>query len=240
MLLFLFSVLLAGVSYTQEYSVPWDQTRFYFHSWWTDQVCFFSSLIADGANRRATTLPIPRVVSRDLPISPRFTPTSFYRDAGSALLHLVNQWFDFSSSRPHAFRYGNHTKGALLLRLEFIDSDLVGMLYLLDHGEKAGLVWYHHHWMNREHREDHDELRTQASLHARKRHVRRITQNLSRERSEADVMYYKSCFVYKIRPTTCLITPVVVYLALGACFLLFNTNDSFSRVQRCWCCLTYE
>ena len=51
-----------------------------------------SSLIADGANQRATTLPIPRVVSRDLPVSPRFTPTSFYRDAGSALLHLVNQW----------------------------------------------------------------------------------------------------------------------------------------------------
>ena len=54
--------------------------------------CLFvsSSLIADGANQRATTLPIPHVVTRDLPISPRFTPTSFYRDAGSALLHLVN------------------------------------------------------------------------------------------------------------------------------------------------------
>ena len=46
--------------------------------------------IADGANQRATTLPIPRVISRDLPMSPRFTPTSFYRDAGSALLHLVS------------------------------------------------------------------------------------------------------------------------------------------------------
>ena len=49
---------------------------------------FFSSLIADGANQRATTLPIPRVVTRDLPIFPRFTPTSFYRDAGSGPLHL--------------------------------------------------------------------------------------------------------------------------------------------------------
>ena len=36
---------------------------------------FLSSLIADGANQRATTLPIPRVVTRDLPISPLFTPT---------------------------------------------------------------------------------------------------------------------------------------------------------------------
>ena len=43
----------------------------------------FSSLIAGGAS-----LPISRVVSRDLPISSRFTPRSFYRDAGSALLHL--------------------------------------------------------------------------------------------------------------------------------------------------------
>ena len=74
--------------------------------------CLFvsSSLIADGANQRATTLPIPHVVTRDLPISPRFTPTSFYRDAGSALLRLVNQWLNFSYSRPHAFRYGNQKK----------------------------------------------------------------------------------------------------------------------------------
>ena len=68
---------------------------------------FFTLLIADGANQRATTLPIPRVVTGDLPISPRFTPTNFYRDASSALLHLANQWLNFSYSRPHAFRYGN-------------------------------------------------------------------------------------------------------------------------------------
>ena len=37
----------------------------------------FVSLIADGDNQRATTLPMPRVVSRNLPISPRFTPTNF-------------------------------------------------------------------------------------------------------------------------------------------------------------------
>ena len=30
----------------------------------------YSSLIADGANHRGTTLPIPRVLSRDLPILP--------------------------------------------------------------------------------------------------------------------------------------------------------------------------
>ena len=50
--------------------------------------------IADGTNQRGTALPIPRVVvSRDLHISPPFTPTSFYRDAGTALVtlnHMLN------------------------------------------------------------------------------------------------------------------------------------------------------
>ena len=32
------------------------------------------------------------VVTKDLPISPRFTPYSFYRGASSAILQLVNQW----------------------------------------------------------------------------------------------------------------------------------------------------
>ena len=34
----------------------------------------------------------------------------FYRDAGSALLHLVNQWLNFSYSCPHAFRCGTRRK----------------------------------------------------------------------------------------------------------------------------------
>ena len=35
------------------------------------------------------------VVTKDLPISPRFTPYNFYRDANQAILQLVNQWFEF-------------------------------------------------------------------------------------------------------------------------------------------------
>ena len=35
------------------------------------------------------------VATKELPISPRFLPTSFYRDASSALLHLVNQLLKF-------------------------------------------------------------------------------------------------------------------------------------------------
>ena len=46
------------------------------------------------------------VVTKDRPISPRFTPYDFfYRDASSALLQLVNQWLNFTYSRTHAFRY---------------------------------------------------------------------------------------------------------------------------------------
>ena len=69
----------------------------------------------------------PACVSRDLPISPRSAPMSFYRDAGSALLHLVNQWLSLWYSRPHAFRYGDQKKTTLLQRLDFTNSDLVGV-----------------------------------------------------------------------------------------------------------------
>ena len=46
------------------------------------------------------------VVTKDVPISHRFTPYEFYRDASSAILQLVNQWLNFTYSRFHAFRYG--------------------------------------------------------------------------------------------------------------------------------------
>ena len=37
------------------------------------------------------------VVTKDLPISPQFTPCNFfYRDASSAILQLVNQWLNFA------------------------------------------------------------------------------------------------------------------------------------------------
>ena len=46
------------------------------------------------------------VVTKDLPISPRSSPTIFYRDASSALLHLANhRWLKFIYSRSHGFRY---------------------------------------------------------------------------------------------------------------------------------------
>ena len=51
---------------------------------------------------------LPKLWSRRiLLISPRFSPYDFFnRDAGSALLQLVNQGSNFIYSRFHAFRYG--------------------------------------------------------------------------------------------------------------------------------------
>ena len=64
------------------------------------------------------------VVTKDLPISPRFTPYDFYRDASSALLHLVNQWLNFTYSRSHAFRYERKNTNPTLVRIELTTSVL--------------------------------------------------------------------------------------------------------------------
>ena len=61
------------------------------------------------------------VVTKDLPISPRFTPYNFfYRDASSALLQLVNQWLNFTYSRSHAFRYKRKNTNPTLVRIELL------------------------------------------------------------------------------------------------------------------------
>ena len=65
------------------------------------------------------------VVTKDLPISPRFTPYDFYRDASSAILHLVNQWLHFTYSRSHAFRYGEKNTNPTLVRIELTASALL-------------------------------------------------------------------------------------------------------------------
>ena len=67
------------------------------------------------------------VVTKDLPISPRFTPYNFYRDASSALLQLVNQWLNFTYSRSHAFRYERKNTNPTLVRIELTTSALAGV-----------------------------------------------------------------------------------------------------------------
>ena len=64
------------------------------------------------------------VVTKDLPISPRFTPYIFDRDASSALLQLVNQWLNFTYSRSHAFRYERKNTNPTLVRIELTTSVL--------------------------------------------------------------------------------------------------------------------
>ena len=67
------------------------------------------------------------VITKDLPISPRFTRYNFYRDAGSALLQLVNQWLNFTYSRSHDFRYGRKNTNPTLVRIELTTSALASL-----------------------------------------------------------------------------------------------------------------
>ena len=71
------------------------------------------------------------VVTKDLPISPRFTPNNFFhRDASSALLQLVNQWLNFAYSRSYAFRYERKNTNPTLVRIELTTSVLLADVHL--------------------------------------------------------------------------------------------------------------
>ena len=67
------------------------------------------------------------VVTKDLPIFPRFTPYIFLSDASSALLQLVNQWLNFTYSRSHAFRYERKNTNPTLVRIELTTSAVAGV-----------------------------------------------------------------------------------------------------------------
>ena len=54
----------------------------------------------------------------------RLTTLTFYRDASSALLQLVNQWLNFTYSRSHAFRYERKNTNPTLVRIELTTSVL--------------------------------------------------------------------------------------------------------------------
>ena len=72
-----------------------------------------------------TVLP---VVTKDLPISPRFTPYNlFIAMQVQALLQLVNQWLNFTYSRSHAFRYERKNTNPTKVRIELTTSALAGM-----------------------------------------------------------------------------------------------------------------
>ena len=68
------------------------------------------------------------VVTKDLPISPRFTPYDFVlRCKFTVLLQLVNQGLNLTHSRSHAFRYERKNTNPTLVRIELTTSALAGV-----------------------------------------------------------------------------------------------------------------
>ena len=68
------------------------------------------------------------VVTKDLPISPRFTPYIFFIAMQvQHSLQLVNQWLNFTYSRYHAFRYERKNTNPTLVRIELTTYALAGV-----------------------------------------------------------------------------------------------------------------
>ena len=65
------------------------------------------------------------VVTKDLPISPRFTPYNFLIAMQvQHSLQLVNHWLSFTYSRSQAFRYERKNTNPTLVRIELTTSAL--------------------------------------------------------------------------------------------------------------------
>ena len=78
-------------------------------------------------SRWTSSLPSCLWSLRIFPSLPGSRLTIFYRDASSALLQLVNQWLNFTSSRSHAFRYERKNTNPTLVRIELTTSALAGV-----------------------------------------------------------------------------------------------------------------
>ena len=66
------------------------------------------------------------VVTKDLPISPRFTPYDFLsRCKFSTLTTHQPKWLNFTYSRSHAFRYERKNTNPTLVRIELATSALL-------------------------------------------------------------------------------------------------------------------
>ena len=78
-------------------------------------------------SRWTSSLPSCLWSLRTFPSPPGPRLTSFYCDASSALLQLVNQWLNFTYSRSHAFRYERKNTNPTLVRIELTTSALAGV-----------------------------------------------------------------------------------------------------------------
>ena len=68
------------------------------------------------------------VVTKDVPISPWFTPCDFFISLQvQHSCQLVDQWLDFTYSRSHAFRYERKNTNPTLVRFELTTSALAGV-----------------------------------------------------------------------------------------------------------------
>ena len=77
--------------------------------------------------RRWTSLPSCLWSQRIFPFLPGSRLTTFYRDASSALLQLVNQRLKFTYSRSYAFRYERKNTNPTLVRIQLTTSALAGV-----------------------------------------------------------------------------------------------------------------
>ena len=66
------------------------------------------------------------VVTKDLPISPRFTPYNFFiaMQVQHSYNSSTNEWLNFTYSRSHAFRYERKNTNPTLVRIELTTSVL--------------------------------------------------------------------------------------------------------------------
>ena len=92
-----------------------------------DRAIFFFFLSSHLYSRSISSLPSCLWSLRIFPSHPGSRLTIFYRDASSALLQLVNQWLNFTSSRSHAFRCERKNTNPTLVRIELTTSALAGV-----------------------------------------------------------------------------------------------------------------
>ena len=95
-------------------------------------------------SRWISSLPSCLWTLRIFPSLPGSRLTTFYRDASSALLQLVNQWSNFTYSRSYGFRYRRKNTNPALTRTELTTSALLLLAELqlkavLDHCLYMGL-----------------------------------------------------------------------------------------------------
>ena len=88
---------------------------------------FFFFFLNLTYSRWASSLPSCLWSQMIFPSLPGSRLTIFYRDASSALLQLVNQWWNFTYSRSHAFRYERKNTNPTLVRIELTTSALAGV-----------------------------------------------------------------------------------------------------------------